>query len=1082
MALVKDAQYYLDRINDLSSSLLSQIENLKKAANSSRFVCLTINELCQKLSFEYTNQSFTDEPQKNYVLINTFLEKFGLKLVPAFVPKNIFFEDEVFVTKKPDLNNDEDCSYVRELIKSKRQVTAKDGIHISRMNEKLANYNVLLRVFESLSVVCSNCKIDVHQKEALNKIIYENVMPKEGQDFLRTCYTFACEHQTYKCDYAKPEYCFKRLNDEQQKRVSSYLAYLAANRSYLIAFSQDYPDLSILEAEYKKLGAIQKKQTAITNDEDFTDLKNAGIAPFSKEMEMAEKVRHCLFKIKPDGDDIDIDKLLCFSPFKENSLCYNILKIHAKYSLNKQTFMNKNNTKLVMVNDPNFGINYEFLVTDNEQLSYVFPFLMVVSDLNAPDKALENQIKNIIKSYITTNNTRWNVVSDIKEFNFFARLTLYKLFVDYDKLLDNQCIIAANQEFIKSKNIYLLFYVGFSFALFDLCIKRSDKLTLPPMVKLALFYFPQLTYLCLQILLNSGRKKSLSDYYEYAKELFDLFLINNIDNKNLSLHSNLSGKCNTHYFIDFLLDRLKTRITKDNCHEFICIKNYGDEEDLEKGSITSEQSWNINANYNDASAIKKGYNLTTKIISRNKTNYAVASAISSCVFFGPLLDKITLDLFTHNHIELTSNFTTKLLNYFAPDRAILRFLYNCDYQQDNTIARILTRNIDKSLGTTLKHNLSNFVFTDALKLSNKCNCHIENKQLPFVEEALTKIGLIIVPLRIESVTSQSKLFPLKKVINSNLDEKKFTPEFINKLKAAQLSQLIFRVNAPLSRRWLILPSLMELDETEQSFVIKFLENFNEISKHITSLTKSFYLGVYKNQHKFPEVYKLTLDYLVKLAYSEIEKSAVSSYLSRTFNKALSYLKGQQDIEDQKEAIYKSTLNQNSTTNTSRQERQTSTQHSFFKPVQFNVEKLDTSLIESKLKESSEIQSFISQLREDENGIVEEDPNLDAQELNENENQNDRLEDDTSTESNSQNGIEYPSENSQKLLQAIKAQNSEIMDLNEFAGLCKSMKFMSQDAAIEEVNDWAYENFDAPILDVSYEENCVYLTTEILEKL
>ena len=544
----------------------------------------------------------------------------------------------------------------------------------------------------------------------------------------------------------------------------------------------------------------------------------------------------------------------------------------------------------------------------------------------------------------------------------------------------------------------------------------------------------------------------------------------------------MSGKCNTHYFIDFLLDRLKTRITKDNCHEFICIKNYGDEEDLEKGSITSEQSWNINANYNDASAIKKGYNLTTKIISRNKTNYAVASAISSCVFFGPLLDKITLDLFTHNHIELTSNFTTKLLNYFAPHRAILRFLYNCDYQQDNTIARILTHNIDKSLGTTLKHNLSNFVFTDALKLSNKCNCHIENKQLPFVEEALTKIGLIIVPLRIESVTSQSKLFPLKKVINSNLDEKKFTTDFINKLKAAQLSQLIFRVNAPLSRRWLILPSLMELDETEQSFVIKFLENFNEISKHITSLTKSFYLGVYKNQHKFPEVYKLTLDYLVKLAYSEIEKSAVSSYLSRTFNKALSYLKGQQDIEDQKEAIYKSTLNQNSTTNTSRQERQTSTQHSFFKPVQFNVEKLDTSLIESKLKESSEIQSFISQLREDENGIVEEDPNLDAQELNENENQNDRLEDDTSTESNSQNGIEYPSENSQKLLQAIKAQNSEIMDLNEFAGLCKSMKFMSQDAAIEEVNDWAYENFDAPILDVSYEENCVYLTTEILEKL
>ena len=42
--------------------------------------------------------------------------------------------------------------------------------------------------------------------------------------------------------------------------------------------------------------------------------------------------------------------------------------------------------------------------------------------------------------------------------------------------------------------------------------------------------------------------------------------------------------------------------------------------------------------------------------------------------------------------------------------------------------------------------------------------------------------------------------------------------------------------------------------------------------------------------------------------------------------------------------------------------------------------------------------------------------------------------------------------------------------------------MSKDAAIEELNDWSYENFDDPLFDVAPEENCVYITEDILDKL
>ena len=52
-----------------------------------------------------------------------------------------------------------------------------------------------------------------------------------------------------------------------------------------------------------------------------------------------------------------------------------------------------------------------------------------------------------------------------------------------------------------------------------------------------------------------------------------------------------------------LAEFVKNNVTEKVWNKFI--HKFGDEEALENGSITSEQSWNINANYNDASAIKK---------------------------------------------------------------------------------------------------------------------------------------------------------------------------------------------------------------------------------------------------------------------------------------------------------------------------------------------------------------------------------------------------------------------------------------------------------------------------------------------
>lgn len=43
----------------------------------------------------------------------------GLKLVPCSIPVDLSFYDKIFITPKPNLNNDEDCAAVRALIKEK---------------------------------------------------------------------------------------------------------------------------------------------------------------------------------------------------------------------------------------------------------------------------------------------------------------------------------------------------------------------------------------------------------------------------------------------------------------------------------------------------------------------------------------------------------------------------------------------------------------------------------------------------------------------------------------------------------------------------------------------------------------------------------------------------------------------------------------------------------------------------------------------------------------------------------------------------------------------------------------------------
>ncbi|MBO8416116.1 MAG: hypothetical protein IAB19_07050, partial [Proteobacteria bacterium] len=73
-------------------------------------------------------------------------------------------------------------------------------------------------------------------------------------------------------------------------------------------------------------------------------------------------------------------------------------------------------------------------------------------------------------------------------------------------------------------------------------------------------------------------------------------------------------------------------------------------------------------------------------------------------------------------------------------------------------------------------------------------------------------------------------------------------------------------------------------------------------------------------------------------------------------------------------------------------------------------------------------------------------------------------------------------NALQLIEALKSQQVEVMDMQEFEGLCLSAHFMSSSLAVEMLNDFAFEHFDEPFLELAPEENSVYISTHLIEEI
>lgn len=69
-----------------------------------------------------------------------------------------------------------------------------------------------------------------------------------------------------------------------------------------------------------------------------------------------------------------------------------------------------------------------------------------------------------------------------------------------------------------------------------------------------------------------------------------------------------------------------------------------------------------------------------------------------------------------------------------------------------------------------------------------------------------------------------------------------------------------------------------------------------------------------------------------------------------------------------------------------------------------------------------------------------------------------------------------------VIEAVVLQNTEAMDLREFNGLCVSHRYMSANTAIEEINDVCLEELDDMLFDADPEQGILYISKDILSVL
>lgn len=243
------------RQEHLPASLENAFKTFLDVAKNRGIYSGNIYELFSKLNLEFKSSYLKEHNlTEEFILkFRTFLESKGLTLIPISVPYNLDVSSNIYITKKTDYALDPDIILVRNLSNNRpSKYTYRQLETINLVKTKIANYNLLVAAFEHLGALQRE-PIDSHQRSVLSEIISSKELPRDGDRFIRTLYSYVCDHGSYNYHFRKEEYVSRPLPPEAFSEMLNIIAKVISASHVAVTVPKDYPWRNELLEIYNKI-------------------------------------------------------------------------------------------------------------------------------------------------------------------------------------------------------------------------------------------------------------------------------------------------------------------------------------------------------------------------------------------------------------------------------------------------------------------------------------------------------------------------------------------------------------------------------------------------------------------------------------------------------------------------------------------------------------------------------------------------------------------------------------------------------------------------------------------------------------
>lgn len=1045
----KDAAYFLKRMNNLPEPRTHALRELSSECASRRMLPLNVGEVIKRLGLDTKKEDYLSDPLIELASLRSYILKAGIVFAPCGNPADVAFEDLLFLTPKPVFTNDEDISAVARISKSGRAPTKADFTAITRTTLKMGNYNVMLRVFENLCAVRGGM-LGASQIDVLNRLLDQMELPLEGENYLRVCLSYASQVGVKHCDYKRPKTLYPPLGPKLDPKIDEYLANVLAAASYPQLPDPLYPRVIELRAACARLNfelhaasasdpsEHEREATMKFNREraGVSDIPQA-VAPVSNHYGFSTiaQTETRAFRTDPysrsvtyfgtdtpEGRDRKsfLSKLRFNIPDVSERLRSNLEYNHARI-MQGMPLPDKMWIERVpgSVRDDRFMIRGETI--ENDLLSYgIIPDGQNPLSFAQSDKR-GHGLTEYLRGDVPSSPEEWNTLREISALIYFFALIAAPLLAGKSAFR----YVGLNEIENSIRREY------------ELSLKSRDQIQRP---ELAIIYALYRTivnprkiqedcadptmlrglFLCPGVL-NIYTQKATSAYWRDP----DI-------KAQLKLPYMLAGLCEIlkqHKPLNGLLGSAPLR------PEFFsyCLSLF-EEHGYFDGGCRIE----------DAPERRHDYGILPGPMTR-LLRVPLASFI-----FENIVSRRSFNALSDLYFRVSDKAASEIAKHLRERKNVLAYLINTPASYPDIVAKALCGSLDKNELKSLRLALSELdLSSDTPRLGG-----ILRGARDVLPDLLEKTGIIEVPDPslpheiLRQLSFRSFFTPGKKF----LEDRKLHERFI----AAQCAVYLFMTIAPASRRANALIQLLEPPEEDISAISHAFEQIESHCQKLTPRTPTQIKAMGFNRMG-SELNGFMQRCLKKLVSIELAHSVFANYERSRFDDLFKNL-GIREV-----------INQGN-------ERSQSRATSVF-------DNLDKDLIKKHVSETREVERVITKIKEEEDqkeAVFQ--INIQSQNIKNSEPEKtaELITDDKSAAM----GADSPSPGSQalELLKSVAAQSSDAIDSKEFEGLCRSHGFMSGDAAIEEINDWCFDNLDQGVFEAAPEDGCVYISNDVLSEI